>query len=62
MAEEKGYPWEITLENNPDKVVAETPHVAISSDAWVLDRADRWFNLGANLIEAMPETNAVLGF
>lgn len=42
---EKGLNWEVHLENNPDKIIAESPHVAITSDAWILDRAQTWYNL-----------------
>lgn len=50
-AKQETYPWEVYLENNPDKVLAESEHVVVSSDAWVLDHADRSFNLGAYLID-----------
>ncbi|WGD35879.1 DUF434 domain-containing protein [Olleya sp. YS] len=51
IAEEHHFNWEVILENNPDKVLAESEHIVVSSDAWVLDRADRWLNLGAYIIE-----------
>nr|WP_321233850.1 DUF434 domain-containing protein [uncultured Psychroserpens sp.] len=50
-AELHDFNWEIILENNPDKVLAESEHIVVSSDAWVLDRAKRWLNLGACIIE-----------
>lgn len=52
-AEENNWPWEVTLAYNPDKVLAESGDVVVSSDAWVLDRAERWFNLGKALLEKM---------
>lgn len=51
LAEEKGYAWEILLDNNPDKVLASSKKIAVSSDAWILDRAAHWCNLAAYLIE-----------
>ncbi len=45
------FPWKIDLVNNPDKVLAESNHIVVSSDAWVLDRAQKNFNLAAYLIE-----------
>lgn len=50
-AEQNGFNWEIILDKNPDKILAESEHVVVSSDAWVLDRAERWLNLGAYSIE-----------
>ncbi|WP_089685714.1 DUF434 domain-containing protein [Catalinimonas alkaloidigena] len=46
-----GYPWELELANNPDLVLAESDDIVITSDGWILDRADRWFNFGAYLVE-----------
>lgn len=52
-SEENGWPWEVTLVYNPDKVLAESSDIVVSSDAWILDRAERWFNLGKVLLEKM---------
>jgi len=60
LATEKGYHWDVVLENNPDKVVAESEHIAVSSDAWVLDRAKRWFNLAGVLIESFKSKNEIV--
>ncbi len=57
---ENGYPWEVILDNNPDKVVAESKHIGISSDAWVLDRLDRWFNLAGILIERFKSETEIV--
>ncbi len=51
LTQEKGYDWNIELDYNPDKLLAETDRVVVSSDAWVLDRAGRWCNLAKALIE-----------
>ncbi len=50
VAEQNNFPWSIDLVNNPDKVLAESNHVVISSDAWILDRAQKNFNLVAYLL------------
>ncbi|CAL2082575.1 conserved hypothetical protein [Tenacibaculum sp. 190524A02b] len=52
-AAEQGYHWEIQLENNPDKIIAKSQSIAITSDAWILDRANYWFNL----VEALLPKN-----
>lgn len=59
-AEVNQYNWEVILENNPDKIVAESTYIGVSSDAWVLDRLNRWFNLAGALIESFkPEEEIV---
>ena len=59
-AEENGYNWEVVLENNPDKIVAESKHIGVSSDAWVLDRLERWFNLAGALIEGFKAKEEIV--
>ena len=60
IAEEKGWPWEASLCYDPDKVLAQSADIVVSSDGWVLDQAARWFNLGAQLIqEHLPEANVI---
>ncbi|MEL6731105.1 MAG: DUF434 domain-containing protein [Bacteroidota bacterium] len=56
MSREAGWPWEVTLVFNPDKVLADSKEIVISSDGWVLDYATRWFNLGAYLVEEKMKT------
>ena len=46
-----GFNWEITLHHNPDKLLAESKDIVVSSDAWILDRAERWVNLSKHIIE-----------
>ena len=52
IAAAKNYNWEIILDNNPDKLIAESNAIAVSSDAWILNHAQRWLNLVGHLIEA----------
>jgi hypothetical protein len=51
LAEQEQYNWNIILENNPDKYLAESASVIITSDAWILDRAETWCNIAGYLIE-----------
>lgn len=51
LAEMHGFNWEITLHHNPDKLLAESKDIVVSSDAWILDRAERWVNLSKHIIE-----------
>lgn len=45
MAALKHYNWEVDLVNNPDKIIAESNLIAITSDAWILDNSVANFNL-----------------
>jgi hypothetical protein len=50
IAGQHRFPWEIRLENAPDKYLIENSGLICSSDAWVLNECQSWFNLGAHLI------------
>lgn len=60
LAEEKQYNWEIILDNNPDKLLADSEHIVVSSDAWILDRAERWLNLASYFIENHIENTNII--
>jgi hypothetical protein len=50
LAEKYQFPWEIYLENSPDKFLITGDKIVCSSDAWILDECAAWFNLGAWMI------------
>ena len=50
ISEAHGFKWEVELVFDPDKVLAKSNQIVISSDGWILDQAQRWFNLGAHII------------
>ncbi len=56
FAEEHHLNWEADLQYNPDKFLAESSAIVISSDAWILDHCKEWFNLIGYLIteESLP--------
>jgi len=60
LAEQNNFSWEIYLDNNPDKILAATDHITVSSDAWILDRAQNNFNLGKYLIEDYIQEAAII--
>jgi len=60
LAEAHEFNWDIILDNNPDKLLAKSNKIAISSDAWILDRSKRWFNLAGHLIENNIETTTIV--
>ncbi|MFC7346398.1 DUF434 domain-containing protein [Chryseobacterium zhengzhouense] len=43
--------WNVELEFNPDKFLAENSEIVVSSDAWILDYCKNWFNLIGYLIK-----------
>ncbi|UKB84730.1 DUF434 domain-containing protein [Chryseobacterium sp. MEBOG06] len=45
FADQNKLNWEAELQYNPDKFLAESPEVVVSSDAWILDHCKEWFNL-----------------
>ncbi|MEO1514785.1 MAG: DUF434 domain-containing protein [Bacteroidota bacterium] len=58
ISEQEDWGWEVELVYSPDKVLAQSQQIVISSDGWILDQATRWFNLGAHLIDAhLPQAN-----
>jgi len=51
FAEQNQLNWEGDLQYNPDKFLAESSELVISSDAWILDHCKEWFNLIGYLIK-----------
>ncbi|MBC8755434.1 DUF434 domain-containing protein [Kordia sp. YSTF-M3] len=51
IAEANNYKWKIILDNNPDKLIAESGNIAISSDAWILDNATTWCNMVRHIVD-----------
>jgi len=45
-----GWPWEVELVVNPDRVLSVTVQVVSSSDHVILDRCQSWFNLARQVI------------
>ena len=55
LASERGWPWEVRAEFNPDREIAGSSLVAVTSDSNVLDGAARWLNLGRMVVERCVE-------
>lgn len=49
--QENNLNWEVELEFNPDKFLAENAEISVSSDAWILDHCKNWFNVAGFLIK-----------
>jgi len=52
MASQAGWPWEVSLVPDPDRVLVETTEVIASSDSHVLDGCRAWVSLTRAVIEA----------
>ena len=52
MAAEVGLSWEVVLEFNPDRLLAEGSAIVASSDSGVLDRCERWCNVAREVVLA----------
>lgn len=60
IAEQYGFDWSVELLNSPDKgIVERSESVAISSDGWVLDHCQRWYNLNRDLLRSIPKANVI---
>jgi hypothetical protein len=55
LASARGWPWEVRAEFNPDREIAGSSLVAVTSDSNVLDGAARWLNLGRLIVEKHVE-------
>lgn len=62
LIEPLGYQWTIDLVNNPDKAVAEQPHIVASSDGWVLDNSTQVFNLLRFIVDNAIKDAEILNF
>jgi len=56
------YNWEVELVYDPDKVLAKSENVVVSSDGWILDHTKHWYNLGAEIIEGLEDKSNLLIF
>lgn len=50
-ADAQDYDWSVETTPNPDRELAAVEGVVITSDAWVLDRANAWTNLPEVLLD-----------
>lgn len=55
VASGRGWPWEVRAEFNPDREIAGSSRVAVTSDSNVLDGVARWLNLGRMIVEQHVE-------
>jgi hypothetical protein len=57
MAAKRGWPWGVELVFNPDREIAASDSIVVTSDSNILDTAARQVNLGRHLVEArLPQS------
>ncbi|MEM7375496.1 MAG: DUF434 domain-containing protein [Bacteroidota bacterium] len=55
LSEQKGFDWDIELVNNPDRTLSELSNtISVSSDGWVLNHSEKWFNLHRYVVDTIP--------
>ncbi len=50
LAAERGWDWQVELDNDPDRVLVESEAVVASGDAWVIDRAHAFVDMARDVI------------
>ncbi|MEO1451797.1 MAG: DUF434 domain-containing protein, partial [Bacteroidota bacterium] len=60
LSNQYDFGWQIELVNNPDRTLAETKDsIVVSSDGWVLDHSDKWYNLHRSIVDTIPTASVV---
>jgi hypothetical protein len=60
LSQQYGFDWTVRLVNNPDRSLSELENmVSVSSDSWVLDHTDRWYNLHRQIVGTIPTANVI---
>lgn len=55
-----GFGWEVDLVNNPDReLIAQPDWVTITSDSWVLDQVQAWYNLHRDIMATIPSVEVI---
>lgn len=60
IALENQYDWRVELVYNPDKVIAESNWIAVTSDAWILDNASANFNLMKYILDQLEKKENII--
>jgi len=55
-----GSNWTVELANNVDQILSRATDVVVTSDGWILDRAERWANVVDALLEVTGADKRVL--
>ncbi|MEM7353749.1 MAG: DUF434 domain-containing protein [Acidobacteriota bacterium] len=52
LAEAEGWPWQVELVPNPDKILAVATEIIATADGGILDAGPAWLNLARRVVEA----------
>lgn len=56
LAAKKGFRWTVELVNNPDITLVQSKEsICITSDGWILDRSECWFNLQKFIVDKLAD-------
>ena len=53
IAAGNGWAWQVEIVQDPDKVLIDSGQIVVSADSVILDQCDKWFNIGAMVVEDM---------
>jgi hypothetical protein len=60
VAANAGWPWQVELVSNPDRILSTTDRIVSTADHAILDHCQRWFNLARLVIaNEAPDANIV---
>ncbi len=51
VAADRGWPWQVELVPNPDKVLEVSDSIVATADGGILDKGPRWLNLARRVVE-----------
>lgn len=60
LAQRHNFDWTVELVFDPDKVLANSKEIIITSDGWILDKSIQWFNLSAEIINRIKKKENIL--
>jgi hypothetical protein len=61
IATAHGWPWEIELVPDPDRVLSDTSELIATADSAILDRCQHWVNLARSAIEQfVPDARVIV--
>jgi hypothetical protein len=61
LSSDNNFNWEVELVYNPDQALADSKNIVVSSDGWVLDKAEYWYNLAGYLINGyITDANTIV--
>ncbi|GAB6164161.1 DUF434 domain-containing protein [Thermostilla marina] len=54
LASDTAQPWDIRLEDSPDRILRASHHAIVTADGGILDFPVRWLNLARRIAESLP--------